>query len=491
MSRILTIAVFVAASARTAAAETYFVDAEAGDDGDDGTSAATAWQSIAAVNAADLAPGDAVSFRRGQTFVGELHLRDDGTDGAPITIGAYGDGARPIVDAGGGAAYSTCVWLDYADHVVVEQLHLRNAHYAGVYLDGATGAVIRDCEITDVGVGVSVLGDGNLITGNDIHDLHMVVDTVGGDDDYGANGVVVGTSDNEVSFNRFSGCIAPSADYGVDGGAVEFYGDIARNLIHHNQAFASEGFMEIGGQDGDVNADNVVAYNLIVDTGGFGYFHIGGASPFTVDLIGLRIEHNTIVMRDEASYVFGFSSDPTPEAVAVRNNVVVSDDAPIAQRAGFAHDHNVVWREDGGALGFDADATDLIANPGFVDLAGGDYHLLADSPAVDHGVDLGYQVDLDANPVPYGAAPDAGAFEFTLPLVGDDLGWSVDAGSDGGDGDGDGDGSGGGCCGAARGAPTELPGLGLALGVLGLVLGRRRAARVPTAPRRAARSRRR
>jgi hypothetical protein len=453
--------------ARTAVAATFFVDAEAGDDDAVGTSEATAWRTIDRVNGINLEPGDTVSFKRGQTFAGQLHVRDDGEPADPIRIGAYGAGARPIIDAGGGDEYSTCVWLDYADHVVIADLLLRNAHYAGVYIDGATGVEVRGNEMTDVGIGVSLLGDGNLVTGNEMHDLHMVVDTPGGDDDYGANGVVVGTSDNEISYNQMRNCVAPSNDYGVDGGAIEFYGDVARNLVHHNQAFDSEGFLEIGGQAGDVNADNVVAYNLIVDTNGFGYFHIGGASPFTVELSNLRIEHNTIVMQDDASYVFGFSDVPEADDVLIRNNVVVSDDAPIAQRAGFTHDHNLFWRQDDGALGLEPDASDVVGDVGFVDDASGDYHLRADSPGVDHGADLGYEVDLDGRLVPSGAGPDCGAYEYVDPLIGDDL-------SFGGDGDGDGDGDGVGCC--QTGAPGGgAPSLLLALVVVAGVGRRRRA----------------
>jgi hypothetical protein len=52
------------------------------------------------------------------------------------------------------------------------------------------------------------------------------------------------------------------------------------------------------------------------------------------------------------------------------------------------------------------------SNPGFVDLAAGDPHLLAGSLAIDAGTDLGFDSDLEGMPVPLGAAPGIGAYEF-------------------------------------------------------------------------------
>lgn len=49
---------------------------------------------------------------------------------------------------------------------------------------------------------------------------------------------------------------------------------------------------------------------------------------------------------------------------------------------------------------------------GFIDLGNGDLHLSAGSLAVDSGTDLGILFDIDGSPVPIGAAPDMGAYEF-------------------------------------------------------------------------------
>jgi hypothetical protein len=55
----------------------------------------------------------------------------------------------------------------------------------------------------------------------------------------------------------------------------------------------------------------------------------------------------------------------------------------------------------------------LVGNPLFADAAG---HLSAGSPAIDHGIDVGVNVDLDGNPRPSGAGFDIGAYEFQVAL---------------------------------------------------------------------------
>jgi len=54
----------------------------------------------------------------------------------------------------------------------------------------------------------------------------------------------------------------------------------------------------------------------------------------------------------------------------------------------------------------------MVTDPLFEDTSAQDYHLRADSPAIDAGVPLGYSRDFDGNHVPSGTAPDIGAFEY-------------------------------------------------------------------------------
>jgi len=75
----------------------YFIDAEKGDDGAAGTSPGKAWKSAERANAAPLKPGDAILLKRGTRLDGGLAPKGRGTEEAWITLGAYGEGDRPVV----------------------------------------------------------------------------------------------------------------------------------------------------------------------------------------------------------------------------------------------------------------------------------------------------------------------------------------------------------------------------------------------------------
>ena len=66
----------------------YFVDAERGNDGQPGTSAELAWQTLARVNSAQFKPGDRVRFKSGQVWRGSLTVQP-GTKDASITYTSY------------------------------------------------------------------------------------------------------------------------------------------------------------------------------------------------------------------------------------------------------------------------------------------------------------------------------------------------------------------------------------------------------------------
>jgi hypothetical protein len=76
----------------------YFVDATGGADGNDGLTEATAWQTLTNVHSTTFIPGDAVLFKRGETFRGSIYKDTEvGTAVNRITYGAYGTGARPKI----------------------------------------------------------------------------------------------------------------------------------------------------------------------------------------------------------------------------------------------------------------------------------------------------------------------------------------------------------------------------------------------------------
>jgi hypothetical protein len=120
-------------------ATTYYVAAN-GSDGNNGTSTATAFQSIDKVNTimSSLIAGDQVLFRRGDVFRGQINANRSGTSGAKITFGAYGSGAKPIINGAklvnsAGWTSSGAVWqvnhADRCDYLFVNGALKTSARY--------------------------------------------------------------------------------------------------------------------------------------------------------------------------------------------------------------------------------------------------------------------------------------------------------------------------------------------------------------------------
>ena len=81
-------------------AQTYYVDANEGNDEADGTSPQKAWRTVARASRQVLKAGDQLLLHRGQTFSGELDIRAEGTKAEPVLVSGYGSGQRPVVSQG-------------------------------------------------------------------------------------------------------------------------------------------------------------------------------------------------------------------------------------------------------------------------------------------------------------------------------------------------------------------------------------------------------
>lgn len=78
-------------------AKIYYVS-NSGNDNNSGTSTSSPWKTLAKVSSfTGFAAGDQILFSRGQVFYGKLIVNNSGTSGNPITFGAYGSGANPVI----------------------------------------------------------------------------------------------------------------------------------------------------------------------------------------------------------------------------------------------------------------------------------------------------------------------------------------------------------------------------------------------------------
>ena len=88
---------FLIAYSHLANAKTYYISGS-GSDGNDGLSTTSPWKTVAKVSSfKSFVAGDHILFNRGEIFYGGITINNSGTSGNPITFGAYGTGARPII----------------------------------------------------------------------------------------------------------------------------------------------------------------------------------------------------------------------------------------------------------------------------------------------------------------------------------------------------------------------------------------------------------
>lgn len=418
-----------------AAGTVYYVDCAAGNDSNDGLSESTPWASITKVNNTTFTAGDTISFKAGSTCTGHLYIdasKNPATITDKITYNTYGSvsGSKAIFENPVAGTNTTAITID-ASNIVVDNILVQNVTANGIHLwKGAGGTngnnTVQNVEITNVGQGIVVEAQNNLITDNNIHDLKMVVNDVTPNNDYGAVGIALFESNNEISYNTIVNCKAVSTDYGFDGGAIEVFGNnsnVNNSNIHHNYARDNLGFMEFGsntGFPGSTANNNSITYNVLISNDRLFYFNNSGA--FSISIDNLQVWNNTIVEKNaspEYSVMIAFSdTNIVSTFMDLKNNIFYSvGHTTFSQAWGFNHSYNI-FNSPGSVVGmgsgYSTGTGELTSDPLFVNISTNDYHLQSGSPAINNGTNVGLATDYEGNNVPYGAGVDIGAFEFIV-----------------------------------------------------------------------------
>src|SRR4030043_651169 len=95
-------------------AAAYYVDASRPDDSGSGLTPETAWKTINKVNKSSFLPGDNIFFKRGEIWREQLGSPRSGSEGNPITFGAYGNGENPVIN---GAEPLNGSWSQYSGNI--------------------------------------------------------------------------------------------------------------------------------------------------------------------------------------------------------------------------------------------------------------------------------------------------------------------------------------------------------------------------------------
>lgn len=392
------------------AATTYYVDSKAGDDAAAGTSATTPWKSLDAVNAADLKPGDTVSFKRGSSFTGPLTLAAKGTAAKPIVVRAHGKGKAPRIT---GRA-SACVTIT-GNHWHVSGLRASQCQWAGFEISG-DGNVLSHVEADHNVTGVSIThtGAGNTVRNSKLTDNNrMSVNDKGGDDDSGAFGILLNGDDNFIADNTITGSHAKSHDYGIDGAAIEVFSGnrnrILRNISHNNNTFT-----ELGAKKGDTATGNLFAFNVVTSSLKSGSFLVTrGPGHIVGPVKGTVVVHNSVYMPARKTIGWSCHDGCSPSILKVRNNAIsVGGEAGYEDGKGADEAGNVYRAR---TAKFKLGSRSVMADPRFV--SRGDLRLRAGSPARERAVRLtptwfggaAFAKDINGKPLP--STPHAGAYQ--------------------------------------------------------------------------------
>lgn len=203
------------------------------------------------------------------------------------------------------------------------------------------------------------------------------------------------------------------------GRAIQIYGHESGDLvddvrIHDNLISGSElNNLVLGGSDGATEVLGTIhVYNNIV---------VGAGAE------GLRVNdpQGTVIIQNNTFYGNGTAQVYLEEAgtgrVLLRDNIIYAGagqayyelESGQSDSTSFAASGNLVYNAgpcppwDGGCVN---------ADPLFVNLPGGDYHLQTSSPAKEAGVSTGITSDFEGNARPQGAAIDIGAYEYATQV---------------------------------------------------------------------------
>ncbi len=417
-------------SADAAMATTTFYVSTAGDDANSGTTQQQAFRTPGRGFAALFAANGPrrLLFRRGDTFTTTQTL-GAGPRTGPYVIGAFGNGAKPVIAANHGA--------DGFSYTQVADLRIVDVDFSGPHPSAAGNGLVpgRDClllrsRVRGFNYGMILHQSSGDHAGNTIADCEIVDNgTYGVYYAAGPHFAVLGTRfDNSIGNSLLRAYLERSV---WQSNLFQRAGQSAVRIMGRTQAAPSNFVVvadntfestttwvfEIGPENttsAQYAEDILVEGNrFLVRSGAQGVvlvfapkvtirnnvFDVGGAWPVQVQQRGIG---------------------PVPNRVRVHNNSAFrATGSPLHLCSASSSDstdvsNNIVWCANGTsvvATGSCSAANNLTANPGFVDAPNGDFRLLENSDAIDGGRAVPVRVDFDRADRPKGAAIDIGAFE--------------------------------------------------------------------------------
>ena len=425
------------ATPASAASRTFYVDCVAGSDGAPGDSTAGAWKTITRANKAVLVGGDSLLFKRGCVWSTQaLRAAWTGTALAPVTIATYGtDLAQPQLTGAGivvTGKYQTVdgfqvgfppVKLDPCGQPL-------GTYYALVITQGGAHNTVTNNLLTQATAGIHIsktAGEYNAVTRNVLAGNNVMQEPFDGSGDLGAWGMLVRGSHNDISYNTFrdNRAVCLKGKY-YSSNSVEIYeGDF--NSVHHNIAENDRVFSELGGSETNKSTDNTFEFNLADSSVPGARFITTRGSGDTAygPVMRTLVTRNTIYFTGAGSQGLVCSLGCKASILTASYNIIDVVEKTIYFDATMGAVNNILWAhglavkiEDGArnmrTIPPGVTPATIVAEPGFVDPANGDFRLLGSSPGINKGGATNYTTDLLGNPASNGG-PDIGAHEYTPP----------------------------------------------------------------------------
>ena len=393
-----------AAAALAPQGKTYYV-ATTGSDSNPGT-ITQPWRTIQKA-ANTIVAGDTVHIRAG-TYPERVVPQNSGGAGQPITYAAY-PGETAIIDGTGVAVpeYSGLFNLAGRDYIRVSGLRVIHSNYYGIVADNSSHVTIEHNYTYDTySSGISswnsdtIIVAGNEVVGactgpwqehisisntdtfevryNHIHDVMPGTDGKEGLSvkDASSHGKVYGN--HVYNLNRVGIYVDAEAEHLFD---VEVY----QNLVHDIEAMGFSLACEAGGTLENIRLYNNIAYNNLVG------LWLSACCIATHPFKDITIINNTFAYNGRNGWGGGIGIENTQvQNVVIRNNICSQNiysqmAAPPSVLAELTVDHNLTDGDRDPEFEFYGVGDLVDVSPSFVNPLMGNYHLQADSPAIEAG----------------------------------------------------------------------------------------------------------